>query len=156
MAVRGRLVEGLFAPVEAGTLSEATPEEGHAIYEVQAILERDLSFEDAEQAANAVWTGLGVGEGTILGVEAKGRVVRVQVLTSPFPWVVFLAGLPAILTGVGVLIQYLTVNRFIGAVPSWAWTALILAGSASLVLWALSMALRPRDVSVPSWARRWR
>lgn len=153
MARIGTLVAGRFASLSPKELltpgGMGVPS---ALYEVVAELEKPLSPEDETRAANAVYYQLGVPGMGVLGVDASGAKVRVQVTgasalsvgstdvasVAGFPWSGLFAQLPSILTGIGILIAAITVLIFTGRVPEWAWGVVVLAGAAALVLWSFS------------------
>lgn len=71
---------------------------------------------------------------TVLGAEAQGRFVRLQVRANQFAWAALFAFIPTI---IGPIIALIVGLIFIVTVPSWAWAAIPLGIGGGILVYAL-------------------
>ena len=160
MAVRGRMLRGRFKPLNLQDAVEGRLSVSYAaVYELTGDLEQTLSEAEAEMAADAVWSRLRADNLPVLGVEVTGRTVKTQIIGAGVQAaevgallapaiVIVIIGIAAALGSIGWIISTWSLSQFVGLIPSWVWSILLLSGAAALVLWSLSRfrmpSFRPR------------
>lgn len=129
----GTFVSGSFKPLPTATYlrvgAESTP---HQVYEARVKttpMSEDQERSIIEQLMNVQVVGM-----VVLGVDANGDAVTVQVTGSPFLWAPFIAILPSIIVPlISLVIGIILVFR----VPEWTWGALVLLLGGSVLAYAV-------------------
>lgn len=129
----GRFVPGAFRALPAASYmalgAESVP---HQVYEVW-VRTVPMAPEQEREVAGRLMSASVPGM-VVLGVEAKGDAVRIQVTGSPFFWEPFLAILPAI---IGPIIALVIGLVFIYRIPEWAWAAIPLGIGGAVLIYAI-------------------
>ena len=68
----------------------------------------------------------------VIWIRIADGIIDLQLIGSPFPWLVLLAWLPTILAMLGIVMILVSIYSVIAAIPSWAW-ALMAVGVAVIL-----------------------
>ena len=60
----------------------------------------------------------------VLWIRVDDKVIRMQIIGSPFAWSLVLLWLPEILALIGVVVTFIAIYFVAAEVPSWAWAIL--------------------------------
>lgn len=123
----GTFIPGRFQPIVVGLTSVP-----HEVYEIHAETTPMTTTQSADVAVRLA--AVHVEGMVVLGVEAEGPRVRMQVTGSPFTWAPLLAILPAIIVPLMVLVVGVIIAL---RIPDWAYAALPLGAGLGIMLYLM-------------------